>query len=376
MQCSLAFAGWRDAPPSVHRDPGRLGHRAFEQAVEIHRRQQELREAALRDEIRTGRACVGKQHAGADAANDFLELVFGAVAYHEHAGLLELDQVGDVVADFRLHGDRQYDLAQLSTDFGARRVEVQREFRVPLRSGNSRPVRGLVGTILEIDLLQYDFRPDGLLRHGFGLGHVFSVCKMDASSPLRSSSYNSSNPPTWRSPMKTCGTERRPLRVIISARSSASVSISISRKAMPLRSSSARARAQYGHQPAEYMTTSGMQPQLRAADFPAAEPRTRGRFSCRQAASPPRRLNTLLKPSLPSSRAAAPPSMPDSQQVITGFSLCRFSVSALAAKSLSGTCRASTMCPVSNAAASRTSTTSAPWFIMRTASLGASAANS
>ena len=51
--------------------------------------------------------------------------------------------------------------------------------------------------------------------------------------------------------MKICGTERRPLRAIISLRSSASVSMSISRNAIPLRSNNARAREQYGHQPAE-----------------------------------------------------------------------------------------------------------------------------
>jgi len=48
--------------------------------------------------------------------------------------------------------------------------------------------------------------------------------------------------------MKICGTVRRPLRSIISARASGRASISISSIAAPLLSRRLRARAQYGHQ--------------------------------------------------------------------------------------------------------------------------------
>src|SRR5882757_4213660 len=57
--------------------------------------------------------------------------------------------------------------------------------------------------------------------------------------------------------MKICGTERRPLRAIISARASGRSSMLIVSNSTPLRSSNPPARAQYGHQSVEYITTLG-----------------------------------------------------------------------------------------------------------------------
>src|SRR3569833_1063716 len=57
--------------------------------------------------------------------------------------------------------------------------------------------------------------------------------------------------------MKICGTERRPLRAIISARASGRSSTLIVSNSTPFRSSNPWARAQYGHQSVKYITTLG-----------------------------------------------------------------------------------------------------------------------
>src|SRR5690348_502486 len=54
--------------------------------------------------------------------------------------------------------------------------------------------------------------------------------------------------------MKICGTVRRPLRAIISARASGRSSTLMTSYAAPLRSRRLRARAQKGHQSVKYMT--------------------------------------------------------------------------------------------------------------------------
>ena len=120
-------------------------------------------------------------------------------------------------------------VAQLRRQFGAGGVEVESELGIPLRRRNARPVRRLVGAILEVDLLQNQFglRRRGVLRGVFG--HGVSCVSNWSSSPERSSAYSSSKPPTWREPMKICGTLRLPLRVTISARAAAS---STSRRAL------------------------------------------------------------------------------------------------------------------------------------------------
>src|SRR5580658_10638663 len=78
----------------------------------------------------------------------------------------------------------------------------------------------------------------------------------------------SSEPPMWRVPMNICGTVLRPLRRIISSRSSGCDSMSISRKLTPLDLSNARARSQYGHHDLVYMTTCDVD-MLRAAPCPS-----------------------------------------------------------------------------------------------------------
>src|SRR6516162_1446736 len=67
----------RAACPSVLRDRRRLlllGERARVQGFEVHRRQQELRETSLGDQLRDGRAGIGEQHPGADAADRALRI--------------------------------------------------------------------------------------------------------------------------------------------------------------------------------------------------------------------------------------------------------------------------------------------------------------
>src|SRR5690606_33423150 len=72
----------------------------------------------------------------------------------------------------------------------------------------------------------------------------------------RSSADRSSKPPTWRSPMKICGTVRRPVFSIISSRRTGSRSIRIfSICSTPRCFRSISARWQYGHTAVVYMTT-------------------------------------------------------------------------------------------------------------------------
>ena len=108
-----------------------------------------------------------------------------------------------------------------------------------------------------------------------------------SSSPAASSSCRSSQPPTWpvadedlrhRAPAAARDHLGAPLGLAPRCRSR--------RASTPLRSSSARARAQYGHQPVAYMRD-------RRRRHRAPQSLTTGRFSCRQAASPPRRLKAL-----------------------------------------------------------------------------------
>src|SRR5690606_16708948 len=94
---------------------------------------------------------------------------------------------------------------------------------------------------------------------------------------------------------------------------------------------------------------------------------TSGRLSARHPAKPPRRLKTLACPALRSSAAALPDVTPLSQAVSTTLFLC-FTASLSFSMRASSTLRAFTMCPAWNCAGSRTSITTAPLLMSRTAS--------
>src|SRR5690606_7771539 len=97
---------------------------------------------------------------------------------------------------------------------------------------------------------------------------------------------------------------------------------------------------------------------------------TRGRFSVRQALRPPLRLKTFSKPALRSRAAARLETIPLSQTVIETLLFCFFNVALSADIWPISTLRAFTMWPLRKSSAPRTSMTTAPPLISRTASAG------
>src|SRR3954470_15652845 len=233
------------------------------QRVEVHRRQQELREAALRYEVRHGSPCIREQHARTNAADSALDVVFGQVLHQEDTGLFDLDEENRHVVLLGSDRHGEDNLTQLRRQSICTRVQVEVDLWIPVAI-HARAVRCLVGTILQIHVLQGEGWAVVALRVGIRhtAGHVTAhnhapELSKGSRPPSASRAYKSSHPPTCLSPMKICGTERRPLRAIISARASGRSSISIVSYVTPLRSSNPRARAQYGHQSVKYITTFG-----------------------------------------------------------------------------------------------------------------------
>src|SRR5690606_10092976 len=97
---------------------------------------------------------------------------------------------------------------------------------------------------------------------------------------------------------------------------------------------------------------------------------TRGRFSARQAFRPPLRLTTCSNPALRSRAAARLETIPLSHTVIKILLLCFLSAGFSALICASSMLRALTMCPLRKSSALRTSITTAPAFISRTACAG------
>src|SRR5258706_6116537 len=67
------------------------------QRLEIHRRQEQLRKAAVSDQARDDRARIRKQHARADHAGGTAEFLVREILHQESAGLLHLDQEGSLL---------------------------------------------------------------------------------------------------------------------------------------------------------------------------------------------------------------------------------------------------------------------------------------
>src|SRR6202007_3220918 len=86
-----ASAGARP-PLAVSVGDGRLCLAGGVQCLEVHRRQQKLREAALADELRYRAARVRKQHPGTDGADRALQVLFAEAAGQQQPRLLLLDQ--------------------------------------------------------------------------------------------------------------------------------------------------------------------------------------------------------------------------------------------------------------------------------------------
>src|SRR4051794_35905676 len=89
--CS-AFMELPCAVESVRGRGLRLIGRLCIQCVEVDWRQQELRETALRYQVRHRCARVREQHARANTADGALDVRLAQVAHQEDAGLFDLDQ--------------------------------------------------------------------------------------------------------------------------------------------------------------------------------------------------------------------------------------------------------------------------------------------
>src|SRR6185295_2419846 len=103
--------------------------------------------------------------------------------------------------------------------------------------------------------------------------------------------------------MKICGTVRRPLRAIISARASGRSSTSIASNLAPLRSRSPIARVQYGHQSLKYTTIRGSTMTLVSAGSRLRQREVLGSPRGNSAAQV-ERLSEPLRCELPHSRCA------------------------------------------------------------------------
>src|ERR1700677_996231 len=237
----------------------RLLRRLREQRVEIHQREQEVRESALGDQIRDDFAGIGKQNARTEASDQSLHVLRRSAADRENTGLLHFHQIQRGVALFGLQRDGQEHLAHVRRELVSRGVHVELELRLPiLVVGHPRPIRRFVRAVLQIDTLQAHLHARHRRPGPFVTDLVHQAPWISrSSSPEPSSAKRSSQPPTNSSPMKICGTVRLPERAIISSRSFPSSSTSISVNSSPLLANSARTRWQYGHHPVAYTTIAG-----------------------------------------------------------------------------------------------------------------------
>src|SRR5690606_4550493 len=221
-------------------------------------------QAGALDRVGDVRAQVGIDDVRADDVEQHGKLVLGDPADLEDAGLLRLDEEQGLVAHLRGDGERHDALVDAVGDGLAAHVELDLDLGTLLLEEDLRRMRHLEREILQVDTLDRENRILGLLGHfGSWLGagcspaglrawrasHGNQDCSSGASSPRRSSAWRSSQPPTWTSPMKICGTVVRPERWTISRRRSGSSSRSMIRGLeTPRAASSASARWQNGHQ--------------------------------------------------------------------------------------------------------------------------------
>ena len=285
----------------------RLRLRVQVQRIEVHRRQQQLREAALRHQLRDHRARIREQHAGADAGDGALGIFLGQVLHQERAGLLHFDEEQRLVVLLGGHRHRQHDFAQVALDGVAGGREIEVDLRLPVAFARAVPAAlrrsSPSGT-----------RPAApgwaaWCRRGCLCGRCF--VGHDLRPRFRMEQFR-------RPPARQAGDRvrpRRPARCVVVShqggarrrRSAARCcghcaaafpaarlplsSMSISVYATPLRSSSARARVQYPHPDRvlhHYLR--------RAVAHDDIQPRCSGRPSVRHCARPPRRLNTFVNP--------------------------------------------------------------------------------
>ena len=215
----------------------RLEHR-----LEVDFRQQHRREAGTGADVGDDRAQVRVDDARAGDADDRLQLVFGDVADLEDAALLGLDQEQRLVVDLGRDGRGDGDFVDAVGDRRGAQAEVDLDLRLALLEQDLRRVGLLERQILQVDALDLEHRGLVVVGHG-GLGlegwararaaranaAAIIAARAGESSrqascravrrrpssgsrpPRWSSATRSSQPPTWVSPMKICGTVRRPV---------------------------------------------------------------------------------------------------------------------------------------------------------------------
>src|ERR1700688_2370745 len=204
--------------------------RLRKQGVEVDQGEEKIREAALHDQIRNHLARVRKQDARAKAADQTLQILHRRAGDREHTRLLHFDQVQRRLSLLRLERDGQQHFADVGRKLLGGGIHVELKFRLPcLIVRQPRTVRRLIRAILQVNALQAHLHAAdvGLWPRSSNLVHQAPWIKR-SSSPLRSSSNKSSQPPMCLSPMKICGTVRRLLRANISSRNLGSSSTLIS----------------------------------------------------------------------------------------------------------------------------------------------------
>ena len=221
----------------------------LEHGLEVDLGEQDRREARARAHVGDDRAQVRIEDLRAHHADHALHLFVRQVADLEDAGLLGLDQEQRAVLDLGRHGGGDADLVDAFVDVLGRQRQVDVDLRLLLLEQDLRRVGLLQRQVLQVQALDLEHG----VRVGFGHGEGFREMKRPAVGagrrwvragwrlsptaaaalparlpwsglrpasngirpPRWSSAISSSQPPTWVSPMKICGTVRRPVSSIM-----------------------------------------------------------------------------------------------------------------------------------------------------------------
>ncbi|EDM48144.1 hypothetical protein MDG893_03685 [Marinobacter algicola DG893] len=122
--------------------------------IKVNRCQHQRREAAPANDAVNGFPCIGEQDVGAIGTQHLAKLRAFNTFYQEHASLLNLDDVGHFLIDFRGHSQRQNHFVLVIADLVVGGVQIQIDLGFPLVLKNRRGIRRLERQILHIDTLE------------------------------------------------------------------------------------------------------------------------------------------------------------------------------------------------------------------------------
>jgi len=111
--------------------------------LEIHRREQQLREAAAGDQIGDGLAGVRKEDVRAHAREQRLQVLLGEVLDEEQTRLLDLREIDGALLELQRDGHREADLVDVALDRIGLRAEVQIHLGLPFLGEHLGRVRRL-----------------------------------------------------------------------------------------------------------------------------------------------------------------------------------------------------------------------------------------